>query len=75
MTHLGQVLIQSNSTVGLYFPLQIPCILDVGEILGPQSIKKLEAKPISDNTIQKRIVDKATESFIETTPTLFAIFL
>jgi hypothetical protein len=39
-----------------------PCILDVArEILGPQAAQKLEAILLSDNTIQRRIVDMATD--------------
>ncbi|KDR08680.1 Zinc finger MYM-type protein 6, partial [Zootermopsis nevadensis] len=39
-----------------------PCILDVvQEILGPQATKKLEAIPLSDTTIQRRIVDMAID--------------
>ncbi|XP_044300501.1 transcription intermediary factor 1-beta isoform X6 [Varanus komodoensis] len=39
-----------------------PCILNVTrEILGPQAAEKLEAIPLSDNTIQRRIVDMASD--------------
>ncbi|XP_044285324.1 zinc finger MYM-type protein 6-like [Varanus komodoensis] len=39
-----------------------PCILDVTrEILGPQAAEKLEAITLSDNTIQRRVVDMASD--------------
>ena len=39
-----------------------PCILDAArEILGPYETKKLEDKPLSDNTIKRRIDDMSID--------------